>query len=85
MLKFDNSSSVTSFWKKVMNLECLPKIRFFIWRIFARMLPVNMLLIKYNSRISTVCPLCDSEDETVMHLFIYCPIALHIWFALGLD
>ncbi|KAL5562591.1 hypothetical protein UlMin_032338 [Ulmus minor] len=25
------------------------------------------------------CPLCDSDQETPVHLFFYCPFAAHIW------
>lgn len=42
------SAEETSFWKKVLSLDCLPKIKFFMWKIFTEMLPVNSMLKFYN-------------------------------------
>ncbi|XP_026410523.1 uncharacterized protein LOC113305730 [Papaver somniferum] len=77
------STDDASFWKKVWSLDCLSKIKFFVWKIFSHMLPVNSVLKFYNPAIDDCCPLCRKEVETVMHLFIQCPIASHIWFALS--
>ncbi|XP_026459110.1 uncharacterized protein LOC113359740 [Papaver somniferum] len=74
-----------SFWKRVWSLDCLPKIKFFIWNFFAYVLPVNSLLKFYNPAIDDCCPFCANEAETVMHLFVQCLIASHIWFALSLQ
>lgn len=80
-----NSIEDASFWKKVRSLECLPKIKFFMWKVFAQMLPVNSTPKLYNPVVDDCCPLCRNEVESVMHLFIRCPIASHIWFALSLQ
>ncbi|XP_026451412.1 uncharacterized protein LOC113351684 [Papaver somniferum] len=72
-----------SFWRKVWNIDCLPKIKFFMWKIFAHMLPVNSLMQLYNPNVNTSCPLCQSHDETIMHLFINCPVVSLIWFGLS--
>ncbi|XP_026411185.1 uncharacterized protein LOC113306470 [Papaver somniferum] len=45
------STDDASFWKKVWSLDCLPKIKFFVWNIFAHMLPVNSVLKFYNPAI----------------------------------
>ncbi|XP_026452212.1 uncharacterized protein LOC113352628 [Papaver somniferum] len=74
-----------SFWKKVWSLDCLPKIKFFMWNFFAYMLSVNSLLMLYNPAVDDSCPLCKNESETVMHLFFKCPMVVHIWFALSLQ
>ncbi|XP_026444130.1 uncharacterized protein LOC113344348 [Papaver somniferum] len=73
------------FRKKVWNLNCLPKIKFFMWKIFAHMLPVNALLKNYNPAIDESCHLCNADVETVTHLFFHCPVATHIWFGLSLQ
>ncbi|XP_026384062.1 uncharacterized protein LOC113279597 [Papaver somniferum] len=73
------------FWKKVWSLNCLPKIKCFMWKIFAYMLPVNSLLVLYNPAADDCCSLCKNESETVMHLFFKCPMVVHIWFPLSLQ
>lgn len=71
------------FWKKVWVIDCLPKIKYFLWKFFAYMLPVNSVLLSYNNDIDPLCPLCHQFEETVMHLFIECSVAKHIWFGLS--
>ncbi|XP_026383587.1 uncharacterized protein LOC113278893 [Papaver somniferum] len=82
----DSCSSVDSaFRRKVWGIDCLPKIKFFLWKIFTHMLPVNSLLHIYNPNVDVTCPLCHSHEETVMHLFINCHVVSHIWFGLSLQ
>ncbi|XP_026416689.1 uncharacterized protein LOC113312150 [Papaver somniferum] len=73
-----------SFWRKVWGIDCLPKIKFFLWNFFAYMIPVNSLLKLYNPDVDVICPLCHCHEETVLHLFIKCPVAKHIWFGVSL-
>lgn len=49
------------------------------------MIPVNSLLQFYNPYVDITCPLCHSSEETVMHLFVNCSVASHIWFGLSLQ
>ncbi|XP_026399844.1 uncharacterized protein LOC113295736 [Papaver somniferum] len=72
-----------SFWRKVWSLECLTKIKFFMWKIFSHMLPVNSLLSVYNPSIDDICPLCKNEVEIELHLLVQCPIASYVWFGMS--
>ncbi|XP_026416490.1 uncharacterized protein LOC113311920 [Papaver somniferum] len=84
-MNISRSVEDTYFWKKVWSLDCLPKIKYFMWKISAEMLHVNCLLKLYNEYIDDCCPLCKNERKNVMHLFFRCPIASHIWFALSIQ
>lgn len=84
-MNMSSSAEEASFWKKVWSLDCLPKIKKFVWKIFAEMLHVNYMLKFYNPSIDDCCPLCKNDVETVTHLFFRCPIASLIWFALSLQ
>lgn len=44
----------TAFWRKVWSIDCLPKIKFFMWKIFAHMLPVNSLIQFYNPDVDVL-------------------------------
>ncbi|XP_026416561.1 uncharacterized protein LOC113311998 [Papaver somniferum] len=79
------SSDDSDFWKKVWGIDCLPKIKFFLWKIFASMLPVNTLIHIYNQSVDILCPLCQNHEDSAMHLFIECPVAAHIWFDMSLE
>ncbi|XP_026419596.1 uncharacterized protein LOC113315544 [Papaver somniferum] len=72
------------FWRKVWSIDCLPKIKFFLWKIFAYMIPVNSMLQFYNPDVDVIFPLCHCHEETVLHLFIKCTVARHIWFGVSL-
>ncbi|XP_026434569.1 uncharacterized protein LOC113332110 [Papaver somniferum] len=72
-----------SFWRKVWSLGCLPKIKFFMWKTFSHMLPVNSLLSVYNPSIDDICPLCKNEVKTELHLLVQCPIVSHVWFGMS--
>ncbi|XP_026445212.1 uncharacterized protein LOC113345752 [Papaver somniferum] len=74
----------TCFWRKIWEVDCLPKIKYFLWKIFAYMLHVNSLVCFYNPEVDVRCPLYHQYEETVIHLFIHCYVAKHIWFGLSL-
>ncbi|XP_026383473.1 uncharacterized protein LOC113278971 [Papaver somniferum] len=74
----------STFWRKVWDIDCLPKVKFFMWKMFAHMLPVNAIMKLYNPHVNVLCSFCNAHDETVMHLFVNCPIVLRIWFSLSL-
>lgn len=64
------------------NLPLPPKIRIFMWLTFH-----NRILSKVNLRQrgwegDTTCPFC-TQEETVKHLFLQCPVAKQLWFWLG--
>ncbi|XP_026458657.1 uncharacterized protein LOC113359200 [Papaver somniferum] len=75
----------SAFWEKVWSINCLPKIRYFMWKVFSHMLLVNSTIHAYNNSIDSTCPLCKNDSKTVLHLFFLCPVVSHIWFALSLQ
>ncbi|XP_026451998.1 uncharacterized protein LOC113352389 [Papaver somniferum] len=59
------------FWIKVWNLYRLPKIKLFMWKIFAHMLPVNVLLKFYNPYADEMCPLFSVDSDCSEDVFLY--------------
>lgn len=64
----------TSVWKVLNNSFIDPFARDISWKIIHDIIPLNSLLFK--RKISNVlnCVLCETVPETVMHLFIECPV-----------
>ncbi|XP_026458736.1 uncharacterized protein LOC113359264 [Papaver somniferum] len=75
----------STIWRKVWDIDCLPKVKFFMWKMFAHMLSVNAIMQLYNPHVNVLCSFCNSHDETVMHLFVNRPVVLRIWFSLSLQ
>ncbi|XP_010412434.1 PREDICTED: uncharacterized protein LOC104698724 [Camelina sativa] len=63
--------------KEVWNLACLPKIKFFLWKLMKNALPTRANLCSRGINLSATCPLCG-QDETQLHLFFHCNFAKHI-------
>ncbi|CAL1386568.1 unnamed protein product [Linum trigynum] len=64
----------------------MPKLKFFLWRMLLRILPVREDLQRHGLDVPTLCPICDSgEGESLEHLFIRCPVAIRLRDAIGLS
>ena len=59
-------------WK----LDTLPKIKHFIWLCFHHSVPVRQILNTRGISCNTCCPLCQCQDESIIHLLRDCPFAL---------
>ncbi|KAL0400959.1 UNVERIFIED_CONTAM: putative mitochondrial protein [Sesamum latifolium] len=56
-----------------------PRIKTFMWRLCMGALPTLENLGRRKLGIVTLCPICDSQVETVTHIFLQCPFARQIW------
>ena len=55
------------------------KLRSFYFKIFHKAIALNQFLYKINRRDSPKCSLCDTGDETMIHLFCECDKVISIW------
>lgn len=46
-------------WKTIWSCHTLPKIKFFLWRAVAGLLPTFATLFKRKLRLSPICPFCN--------------------------
>ncbi|VFQ67010.1 unnamed protein product [Cuscuta campestris] len=82
MLTWDESvvndsthNSSKSVWRKLWRVHTTPTIRNLIWRAANNILPVLDNLARKEMPIQNTCPLCQSSEETVLHLFVSCSFA----------
>ena len=63
-------------WKKIFSLPfkttCETKLQWFQYRINHYIIGTNVLLHKINSSSSPLCQFCETENETVEHIFWEC-------------
>lgn len=66
-------------WKSIWNITAPPKVTVFLWKIHWNILPTSKFL---SSRIHFISPIyswCNSEEETIHHLFWACQVASSVW------
>ncbi|KAL0458446.1 UNVERIFIED_CONTAM: hypothetical protein Slati_0471800 [Sesamum latifolium] len=79
------SSSVSSstgqdaLWPTIWGSKIPPRVKTFMWRLCMGALPTLENLGRRKLGIVTLCPICDSQVETVTHIFLQCPFARQIW------
>jgi exonuclease III len=54
------------------------RLQWFQYRIVHRIIGTNYLLYKMNISNSPLCTFCNNRDETIEHLFWYCPATKHV-------
>jgi hypothetical protein len=81
--RWDDSSYKPSSWKNVWKILHSPYIpnmaRDLLWRLLHRRLWVGHLTYKCNITTSDRCYLCQTDEETIEHLFAECPISSQFW------
>ena len=70
-------------WKRYFMLTyntCIDtKTRMFQWNILHRLLITNKKLLLFGISDSNMCTFCDSEEETICHLFYDCKYVKELW------
>uniref|UniRef100_A0A803P267 Reverse transcriptase domain-containing protein n=1 Tax=Cannabis sativa TaxID=3483 RepID=A0A803P267_CANSA len=69
----------SKFWNELWRLKIPPKIKNLIWRRRTNCLPTKVQLITKRVQVDSLCPVCDSHNETIMHVLAFCPIAAQCW------
>ncbi|GJY27461.1 RNA-directed DNA polymerase, eukaryota [Tanacetum coccineum] len=64
--------------------EMSTKVNIFIWRMLLNKLPTRMNLMNRGITVqSNQCGICDTRDETVIHLMLHCDLARDVWALVG--
>ena len=65
--------------KKLWSLKVPHKIKSMIWRAVTYSVPTLDLLVNRRVNVINVCPMCQVEAESILHVFVNCPIAKRCW------
>jgi hypothetical protein len=72
-------------WKILWKLDVPAKVKIYCWRIMHGVLPLKAILFGRHIGTSGVCPICNQEEENVLHMVFKCQGAVNIWRALGFE
>ena len=83
-LQIDNSFSK---WSLIFNIpfNCTidTRLRWFQYRLIHRILGTNSFLFKIKKLDSNLCTFCNSQEETLIHLFCSCAATISFWTAVA--
>lgn len=77
------SSSISlnpSFWNQIWSVKTPQKVKIFLWKICQNALPVRENLFRRQMITSPLCPICNSEQETIEHALLLCSWTRQVWF-----
>ena len=66
-------------WRALATGDFSPDARNTLWRAVHNILPVRVFLARFKIVSVTVCPLCQTQSETVEHLFAQCAAVRPVW------
>jgi hypothetical protein len=67
------TSLINPFWKILWKLDVPAKVKKNCWRNMHGILPLKAILLKRHIGTSGVCPLCQSDEEDILHMVFKCP------------
>lgn len=83
-LGINHSSSTSSkHWNCIWAIKVPPRITAFLWKLAWAILPTKSFLSVRLKNLSALCPWCDSEVESVNHVFWECTPAIWAWDYVG--
>lgn len=68
---FDNSN----LWKVLWRIKAPAKVLYMVWRALSRCLPTKKILRTKHVPVSEICPVCNGDEETIIHALVSCPFA----------
>ena len=66
----------------VWKVDIWPKISSFLWLCHHNSVPVRQVVAARGINCDTTCPLCNNQEETILHLLRDCPFAVSFWQAI---
>ncbi|XP_075099232.1 uncharacterized protein LOC142176070 [Nicotiana tabacum] len=66
-------------WKLIWRTKMPPKISVFCWITLNGACLTHDNLIRRGFQLASRCYMCQSNSETINHLFLHCPVATDIW------
>ncbi|KAM6549548.1 hypothetical protein CsatB_021224 [Cannabis sativa] len=80
----DNPDAEAKFWSSFWRLKLPPKIKNLVWRACRNCLPTLCQLRTKRVNIFSSCPVCQGEEETILHALVTCPKVQIVWNRVGI-
>uniref|UniRef100_A0A803PW73 Reverse transcriptase n=1 Tax=Cannabis sativa TaxID=3483 RepID=A0A803PW73_CANSA len=78
------NDSDNSFWRRLWQLKLTSKMQNLVWRACNNCLLTLVQLRTKHVGVSPMCPLCQSEEETIVHALITCREVQKCWNRVGI-
>jgi len=80
-IAYDKSINDSPDWnyKWIWKIDTMPKIKFFLWQLCHKAVPIRGMLLKRRLNIDAGCPICMGDIESIDHLLCECPIGKKVW------
>jgi hypothetical protein len=78
------TSSINPLWKTIWSLRVPAKIKIHVWRAVWGAIPCFGVLANRHIPISSQCPICSIDCESIPHAFFKCSRAKEVWKGLGM-
>lgn len=75
----NNNVNSSKLLKRMWNLSLPHKVEIFSWLLILGKLQTRDHLARYVNNMPTICPLCNSKNESLSPLFVNCDFARHVW------
>lgn len=75
MLENQPSPPNSSVWRQLWQLLVPAKVRNFLWRTMANVVPTADNLMQHRVKVHHLCPICNASNETIYHVLFDCPFA----------
>ena len=72
-------SQSTKFFRTLWGLNIMPKWKLFLWKLRNNAIATKYNIFKRHIGNDAACPICLHAEETLLHLFITCPLAEEVW------
>lgn len=72
-------------FKWIWKLKNWNKIKYFLWQCHHDRLPTKSYLCHIGIDTSLYYSVCSTTEKTPQHIFLFCPIATHLWEELGVN
>ncbi|KAF4386100.1 hypothetical protein F8388_016352 [Cannabis sativa] len=75
----ENDKELAIYWKHMWKLKIPLKVKNLMWRAGMNCLPTMVQLRSKHVNVSSQCPVCQIEDEPILHRLVSCPEATLCW------
>ncbi|XP_010696572.1 uncharacterized protein LOC104909082 [Beta vulgaris subsp. vulgaris] len=67
-------------WRRIIcNNRASPKSKFIVWLAVQNRLPTTDRISRWNVECQLQCRLCDTQNESIQHLFFECSFSTEVW------
>ncbi|KAG5537109.1 hypothetical protein RHGRI_024523 [Rhododendron griersonianum] len=72
-----------SMWTRLWAVPTAPKVRLFMWKVVRNWVACKSNLYRRKCAQVPLCPICETESESIEHILFRCPWTKAVWFGSG--